>query len=218
MDISAGSTLTNYTEDEVKVAQKEAGEIIKAMKTVGISMFIVIHLTYEFEQSEKYKTIGFDTVNEWIESEGYSPSTFMKYMALYRSLTIKHGISVDDYSSLDVGKVVSLKILSDHGADKEELVSSIIDVKELTTPDLIETTNDKVRRLDAGKGIEEKSDDIKNVLEDLEPGAYRIQRLEPGKDHDVDPRFNKDKIIPLNRVLTKWYYNPDNKEFTVVIR
>lgn len=225
MDISHTSTLSNYTDDEVREAQKDAGEITSTLRKIGDDMFKAIELMYDFEQSRKYKALGFDTANAWLRSEGFAPSTFMKYLALYKTLSIRLGIPVKEYRYLDIGKVVNLKILADAGAERVDIEDSIIQVTELVESDLIISTNDKIRKLkniekSDGKGdskeTSKKNDEIKNVLDDLDSGAYKIVKV-TSKDRNADPRYNMEKMINIKGVSTKWYYNKETEEFIIVV-
>lgn len=217
MDLSVTSTLSCFTEDEIKDAQKDARLIVSKLRKIGDDMFEAVRLMYDFEQSGKYKAIGFETVKDWITSEGFAPSTFMKYLEIYTKFTIKLGIDPAKYRYLDIGKIVTLKALASAGASKEEILDSIAEAEDLTSSDLIISTDDKVRRLDDGKSVERKPDEVKNVKDDLEPGAYKIVKV-TSKDVGADPRYNMKKMIRIKRLATKWFYNTETKEFTVVIK
>lgn len=217
MSISAGSTLGNYTEEEVKTAQKKAGICVQSLKQVGSQLFTAMELLYDFEQGRHYRAMRFKNVRQWLESEGFAPTTFFRYLAIYKSFTINNAIMVDTYKELDMKKILALKALADNHAERDELVDAIDQAGDLIMGDLIDITNNKVRRLKLGKGVEEEENEIKDPLEELEPGAYRIVKLTK-EDHKDDPRFNRQDMVPVLKVSAKWFWNLETKQFTTVIK
>jgi hypothetical protein len=217
MNISSTSTLGSFTEEEIKIAQKKAAACRIACKKVGVSLFNSIEKLYDFEQGGHYLALKFKNVREWMESEGLVASTFFKYLAIYKSFTINNAIMLDTYRELDLSKILTLKALADNGAERDELIEAIEEADELVIGDLHDITNDKVKRLKVGKGVTEEEGEVKDPLEKLESGAYKIVPLTK-QDHKIDPRFNKKDMVLVKGVSSKWWWNVDTEEFITVIK
>ena len=217
MNLSISQTASAYTAKEIKEAQVAAESIRRDLSMVGRVTFGVVSGMYNFGKKEFYARLEFETMDEWIEAIGYAPSTYRKYMSVYKSLTKRLDIPKEAYETLDVGKVVSLQRLAEKldgaGIDKDKqikfLSEHIEEAKGLTIGDLITSTNEKIRDVTG-----EDEEEVKNPK--VEPNVYMLTPITK-EERKADPRLNANDMIQVKKVVHKIWYEPSLEKFVLEV-
>lgn len=219
MKLSINETASPYTAKEVREAQIAAESIRRDLAMVGRVTFGVVSGMYEFSNKEFYARLTFETMDEWIESIGYAPSTYRKYMAVYKSLTKRLELPKEAYETLDVGKVVSLQRLAekmdDAGIDKDTqirlIVEHIEEAKGVTIGDLQTSTNEKIRDLTG-----EDPEEVKDPRDKLKPNVYTLVPITK-EERKADPRLHANSMIQVKKVIHKIWFEPSLEKFVLEV-
>lgn len=227
---SPEATISEYTEAEIKEAQIETESLRRDLSMVGRMTYTVAERLSAFSKKEYHYRLGFETMDEFLNSLGYAPSTYNKYLRVYKVLTGELGIPREKYETLDVGKSVEIEHLAtkinryiDMPKDKKRMAieAAIQESWDLSISDVIESNEQKITRLSAGKPLDgeisegSKGDIQESPLEYLESGVFKLVRISK-EERDGDPRVNRE-LVKVNGTRAKVWFNNKTKLFTVEI-
>ena len=228
--ISPDAAIERYTHDEIREAQIEAETIKRDLAMVGRMTFTAVEHMVEFQKKEYYEPLGMQTMDEFLNSIQYAPSTYRKYVRVYNVLTGKLGIDRRKYETVDIGKIVNIEHFATAleaaklGVEKQQeaVFAAIEESWDLGIGDLIVSNEQKVLRLsagldmDGGKSTGGVGDQIiQSPLEYLEKGVFKLVPISPS-ERDGDPRHNSG-LIKVNGHRSRMWFNSDTKLFTVEI-
>lgn len=221
MSLSTESTVSAYTEEEIQEAQRLSESIYRDLCTMGRATFVVIAQMYDFGNARMYKRLNCRTADEWVRTMGFAPSTFKKYMSIYKSLTIRLGIPKEKYETLDVNKVLSLKILAEGaekaGLSKSKQVKLIIDhieeAWEMDISDLINSTYEKVKELTGKNPEDESADASKRPVRSI----YKVVLLTK-EERNLNPNVNARNMVMVKNVSSRWWYEKKSGQFVIEVR
>lgn len=213
-----GSVRYNYDDCEIIEALELQKKILNGVKKMNRIGFEVIHNLYVFIESKFYLNLGWDNFKEWIISWGGAPSTFYRYLAIYRLFTVENKIPVSEYESVDITKLNSMMPLAKYAKDIEDIKTLIIDADEFELSDCHLHVREEIER---HQRIDTSPPDLlvnknehnsnKNIAADgLEIGGiYRLIKLT--EDEEKDQALELKSKISLRSFREMEIYCEDNE-------
>lgn len=214
-------TLGNYDDGEIIEALRKQKEIIDEIKMMTRIGFDVIEKMSFFIEAKLYRRIGFENFKDWIKSFGGAPSTFYRYLAMYRYFTLKMEIPKSEYDFIDTTKLMTILPLTKYQLSVEKIKETIVEADELTLPDLKQVVNEKISLLEGIEPITSEPDVIQETTimdlwsngEGLEiSGTYKLVKMDEKDREGI--KFNEiPKISAFHIKKVVVYYLNDQLKY-----
>lgn len=213
---------TEFSSEEREEAVEFQNQILEGTQQMLTHFWDVIEVMYRFAEKEYYRVFKKESMRDWVESRGFTPRTYMRYMSTYESLTVNNKIPLEKYQDADIVKMEQLKRLADAGVEEEELEDFIDLSYEMVTRDFQENVDDGIRRIKAGRPAtedearmtDEEFQKIQDPWEKLAPKKYILVPLTP-ETRNMDPAYNGKNLERVTGVRAQWYYNREEDRFSV---
>lgn len=211
--------MIEYTDAEIREARNKSADLDDAVRNLNESFYTILEEMYDFQEQRYYHRLGFSNMKDWINSLGYAPRTWLRYLAVYKALTVTLGIPLERYHQVDISKAEQVKRLAEAGGSREDVEAAIEIAPDLQSADLDTSIDEQVREVKKERGVLDEEDEedprIVDPIEHLEPGVYRLVKIERGQS-DLNPRYNPE-LLSIKGVKSDYYFDPSSAEVVVEV-
>ena len=211
------TSVDHYSEKEINSAQAIDKKIRDKFRLITGDMLRWAIEVRDFRDAELYLRLGFSYFEDWLEDRQFAKQTVYHRLNILDTYVDKLGIPIKDVAQYDQYKLKYALPLAKSSKSTKKSVVDILDAgKNMPPTDYIDMIKQENRN------YEVKTDEDKEKIGDvrieklLKPGLYLLNPL-PKDRRDINPKFNRDKLVQLKGVRTQYYASPDTKEITIVV-
>lgn len=215
-----------YTQFEISEAETLQNEIYKDFQKPGKICFEMVSKIWEFKERKLYQRLGHGKFEHWLSSIGYSKYSYYRFEGIFKLLTVKHDIPIEEYQTVDQVKLLATRPLLETGASNEEIREALEMARELTLGDCRASVRELVwfQKKKCGEenvqvGVLDTKQTIKDFMDPeffLKRGYYEIKPLDEALDSPTKIIKNGD-WEPVSGVRCRLLYHREDERFILYV-